>query len=659
MSTSARSTTKPIRVPASETSNRHTQGRLTIGAAFLLLIAALLNGCDGDGSAPPQTPTLTAATATRHPDATATAVPQSPAAFADQLRERADLPGNDATDLAARFGRTDGRAPAAKSFAGETNVGDQRDFNVLTIMSSPPIARSVPATLRAKSEHAYFFVANLLDAGTANVEEAAASFERTTWPRVTGVFGEPLTPGVDGDPRIVVLQADLGGAGGYRSVDDVYLREVRPLSNEAEMVYLDSSMPIGGAAFDVVLAHEFQHLIHSNNDLSEEAWIDEGLSENATGLVGSAVSSEQNFARATDTQLNSWGGGRENYGASSSFLRYVADRFGGDAALGDIARAEADGAAGIDQFLAQRGDAARFPSVFADWIAASALNAAAGPYGASSRPLSITPGAALAVGETTQGEATQFGTDYYALDGLGAGSYELRFSGTDSVPVIPAWAPGDDFWWSNTSDDIDTTLTRTLDLADVDDPTLTFRMWHDLERWYDWGYVAVSVDSGTTWQPLAGEHTTGDDPVQQAYGVGYSGASGGSRDPWVDESVNLGAFAGRTVMLRFEYVTDGSTHGEGFAIDDVQLSGAPLDDAGWDADGWMRLDQSLLQTYIIRLVAEAADGAPVVRDLPLDATQSGALRFDAGGLRNVVVAVAGSTEGTKQRSAYSITLSEP
>ena len=50
-------------------------------------------------------------------------------------------------------------------------------------------------------------------------QAAADQFEASVWPKVTAAFGEPLTPGVDGDPRIIVLQSDLGGGvGGYFSM---------------------------------------------------------------------------------------------------------------------------------------------------------------------------------------------------------------------------------------------------------------------------------------------------------------------------------------------------------------------------------------------------------------------------------------------------------
>jgi hypothetical protein len=148
------------------------------------------------------------------------------------------------------------------------------------------------------------------------------------------------------------------------------------------MVCMDQTLRAGGDAFNVVLAHEFQHLVHAKNDENEESWVNEGLSETASGLVGGAVSSVNTFAARPYTQLNNWESGSiAHYGAGAAFFRYVASRFGGDPSHGAVARARRDGPAGVDEFLASIGVPLRFRDVFADWIAANVLNREGGPYG--------------------------------------------------------------------------------------------------------------------------------------------------------------------------------------------------------------------------------------------------------------------------------------
>jgi immune inhibitor A len=634
---------------------------------LLLLPLAVWSAACSSSHARPITATPVVTTAT--PAATPT-----PVDLASQIGVRAGLPQDDPIALAARYRKTQGRAPATKPFTGEANVGDSRAFTVVRLSaasfggSAPPTIATITATLLARSAHAYFYEDTALDADPAAVQQAADKFETTVWPRITGVFGLPAIPGVDGDPRIIVLQSDLGGgAGGYFSTDDLYLKAVRPYSNEAEMVYMDRTLKVGGDAFNVVLAHEFQHLIHANDDLGEEAWVNEGLSEDASGLVGGAVSSVRSFEAHPETPLTDWeSGSLAHYGAGSSFFRYLASRFGGDSSLGAIAREQGDGTAGVDEFLASVGQSLRFRDVFADWIAANILSRESGPYGNPGHPLEMDVQHELASGASADGDAHQFGSDYYTLTGLGGGDHVIHFEGRPTSPILPADPPGGGpVLWGNAEDGIDTTLTRPLDLTGATNPVLTFKTWFDVERWYDWGYVAVSMDGGATWEALPGQQTTTDDPVLAAYGPGYSGKSGGGADAaWVDERVSLAKFAGMKILLRFEYVTDGATHGAGWAIAEFAVEGSSVRDPGftdsaWSSDGWVRIDDQLPQTYIVRLIEDEAGGASAVLDVPLDQSGTGDLRFNTDGVSSATLVVAGSTEGTTVTAPYHVDLRSP
>lgn len=601
---------------------------------------------------------------------TATPAPR-PLPLADQIGARGAAPDADPIALAARFSKTDGPAPASKPFAGEPNAGDGRAFFVTRLtpaaiaQTAPPEIVQIEARLMAKSAHAYFYADRTLDVAISDVERSAAAFEAKTWPAVTSVFGEPASPGVDGDARIIVLYAPLGGVGGYHSGDDLLLRAVRPRSNEAEMVYLDATLGIGSGGFDAVLAHELQHLAHSRNDGGEEAWVNEGLSEAARALAGGAIGTIAAFEAAPGTQLDAWDStaSRAHYGASAAFFQYVAGRFGGDAVLGAIARAEGDGAPGIEAALRSFDASISFHSVFADWAAANWLNRAAGPFGTPRRTMTMASAGELAPDRTVSGEAGQFGTAYYDVP-PGGGEHQLLFQGARDVPVLPIEPPQGAMLWSNAGDAIDSTATREVDLTGTDAPALTFRTWYDIEPWYDWAYVAVSEDGGTTWRALPGEHTSSDDPVGVAYGAGYTGKSGGGDAPsWVEERIDLSAHAGKKVLLRFEYVTDGATHGRGMAVDDVRVEGADLaggpPDGAWTRQGWVTVDRDLSQEWVVRLLATRAGGEAVALDVPVDATGSGVLRFNADGLQDVAVMVAGATEGTVQRAPYTLLLTRP
>src|SRR3990172_10116259 len=121
-------------------------------------------------------------------------------------------------------------------------------------------------------------------------------------------------------------------------------------------------------------------------------------------------------------------------------------------------------------------------------------------------------------------------------------------------------------------------------------------MWHDVEAVFDYGFVEVSADGGRTWKTLPGRTTTTRNPNGGNYGDGFTGRSGGgSQATWVQEEMDLTPYAGREVLLRFEYVTDDAYNAQGFGLDGVTIpelgfrDDAAADD-GWTAEGFVRID---------------------------------------------------------------------
>jgi hypothetical protein len=544
--------------------------------------------------------------------------------------------------------------------------GVDEEFHVLTLPDDPdvqPEGRTVLATLRAVSEHAYLFVQQGAGVDDGEVDDAVRAFEDEVWPAVTEAFGLPPTPGVDGDPRIVILHADLGAVGGYVSHDDVYPKEVVARSNQREMVYLDLDFrPLGSAGYARVLAHELQHLIQFRLDADEATWVSEGLAEFAGDLVSETPRQYGSFLDQPDTQLNAWAVGGESgahYGASGLFFDYLFEQIARDAR--ELATERADGVDGVRAFLRAAGSARTFTGVVADWAVANSLDQAEGPYGYAGREVSA-PDATVIEGEGRhEGEVRQFATDYLELSSDDfEGGVVFDFEGETEVPVLAAQTDADGtFWWSGRGDSMDATLTRELDLAGVRRATLTFRTWFDIERWFDYGYVVASQDGGRTWDVLAGGHTTTEDPLDVTYGPGYSGRSGGEEAPrWVEESVDLSAYAGSRVLVRFEYVTDDGLTRPGWAIDDIAvpeigfLDGAESDVGGWHREGFRRLAGSLAQRFELRLITFGP--GPAVEEIALD--EGNRARVDLAGLGTeygrAILVIVGATQGTMESAAY-------
>ena len=156
--------------------------------------------------------------------------------------------------------------------------------------------------LRLVSPHAYWYVEEGLTIRQLDLERSASIFEEDIYARVTAVFGEEWSPGVDNDRHLNIINGRLRGAAGYYSSGDEYPKSLFPFSNQRETIYLNTgALPVGSPNYLEVLSHELQHAVHWNGDPSEETWIDEGLSELATTLAGFRP-----------------GGGRRSYGPAPS-----------------------------------------------------------------------------------------------------------------------------------------------------------------------------------------------------------------------------------------------------------------------------------------------------------------------------------------------------
>ena len=269
----------------------------------------------------------------------------------------------------------------------------------------------ITATLAVLSEHTQMWVEEGVEVDREALLASARAFDAHTYPTLRQAFGAEWNPGIDGDPRIVILNARFTGAIGYFFSAHQYSRLANPYSNEAEMVFMNvDALAPGTTAYDAVLAHEFQHMIHWHLDSNEDAWLNEGASELAevlTGL-GSDAGTVAAFAADPDVQLNTWGEEGNvgaHYGASYLMVRYLMERLGADA-LRDVMESPANGIASIDAVLEARDNGLTFRDLFADWAAANLLDrpdVAGGRWGYRGTDLNASPAERVDVGAMGDG----------------------------------------------------------------------------------------------------------------------------------------------------------------------------------------------------------------------------------------------------------------
>ncbi len=212
-------------------------------------------------------------------------------------------------------------------------------------------------------------------------------------------------------------------------------------------------------------------------------------------------------------------------------------------------------------------------------------------------------------------------------------------------------------YWSNRRNMLDSRLTRQLDLSELESASLHFWTWYDIEEHFDYGYVAVSADDGRTWETLAGEHSTSEDPNEANYGYGYTGKS----DGWLEEEVDLSPYAGQEVLLRFWYISDPGLNQSGWLIDDISVpelnfsDDGEMGDDGWSLDGFVRSSNQLHQDYQVQVVEYGSETS--VTTLELDDVNHGQYILDPG-TRRAILVVSGISRWTSELAPYRVTIIE-
>jgi hypothetical protein len=460
------------------------------------------------------------------------------------------------------------------------------------------------------------------------------------------VFGTPLTPGIDGDDRIVVFTSVLRtGVAGYFSAADSYPREIRPHSNQREAIYMSADrVNLTSNEYLSVIAHELQHATHFATDPSEDSWVNEGLSEVSAEIAGFARSAAGQFVRAPATSLTAWAQditvSAANYGAANLFFAFLASHYGGNDILAAIAQNQKDGIDSIDSALAEQGFDVTANDVYADWLIANYLSTDTGPYSYEDHYVPPVRNIYRRAPDSISGSVKSFGTDYIVTSS-GSSRMTIEFTGEAETSLLNA-APhsGNNCWWSNHGDSIDSTLTRTVDLTAVDAATLKYWVNYDIEEFWDYAYVMVSTNNGTTWDILDTNRAINYNPNGNAYGAGMTGTSLG----WVQDFVDLSEYAGQQVLLRFEYITDDAVFSKGACFDDFEIAEIGwFDDTStasdWISEGFARVEETIPTQYLVQVIHEKDVGDPVVYRLPVGADGRGSLTVEGVSGDDLVVAV--------------------
>ncbi len=435
--------------------------------------------------------------------------------------------------------------------------------------------------------------------------------------------------------------------------------------------------------YEGTFAHEYQHLLESYASPGEASWVNEGLSDYAQTLVGyvdtALPPTDPNFDShigcfegflpesygGAENSLTLWEdqGGPEvlcDYGAAYTFMQYVRNQFGARF-MSKLHNQDLNGMEGFNKVLKSIGSTRTAMSVIKDWSAAMALDAVLDKgstlTGGAKRRFSAKSlnGQILWTNPQSYNSAgaPPNGSDYVRVRDA-AGVYlkasklkSLSFVGTkvlepDPVEWVSVTDAPDATTASTTCGAVETgTVTAlysgcgaNLDRSIVQKVTipaaggqLSFDALWDAEELWDYGVVQVSTDNGVTWTSLATEDTTTDhDPDAQALAVDNLPGLTGDSGTWKTEHADLSAYAGKTVLLSFRYITDGGVDEGGFWVKNVDVAGTAL--ATDSIDAWKTLTQIApikVKGYTVQLVGYTATGKAHIKRLTLDSNFFGSM----------------------------------
>jgi hypothetical protein len=445
-----------------------------------------------------------------------------------------------------------------------------------------------------------------------------------------------------------------------------------------------TSAPARPFLYEGTFAHEYQHLLEHYEDADEVSWVNEGLSDWAETLTGYANPSlpitKTGFDSHTQCFLGWLGvetpanpnprptGGPENsltlwgdqgddeilcdYGAAYTLMGFLDSRFGHDF-MTQLHREDANGLAGLQNVLNGVSRKLDAQQLLHEWSLMVAIDGLIDDGGrvtghvndrdVSSNELHGTINWDTPEAYSERG-APPNGADYVRLRDAG-GNYlnggninSLSFAGSTTLPTQPVqWTvdanppfhTGNPALYSGVGNNRDEAIVHEVAVPTGAGAQLTFNaLWNEEAGW-DFGFVQVSTDGGSTYQSVACTDTTtvtaaGALPTAKENVPGFTGYSGG----WKPETCSLSTYAGQTVLLAFRTFNDPNTGGPepsvptGFWVDDVTLGGTVLSDGSLFA-GWRSFTQVKPNTvagFTVRIVSIRTDKNQIrVRELPLNA----------------------------------------
>jgi hypothetical protein len=457
-----------------------------------------------------------------------------------------------------------------------------------------------------------------------------------------------------------------------------------------------TSAPARPFDYEATFAHEYQHLLESYEDPDEVEWVNEGLADWAQTLTGYVDPTRPITDKGFDGHIQCFLGwlsvatpvnpiprpecGPENsltqwlekgdpfiladYGATYSLMELLSSRYGDDF-MTALHRDDGNGLVGLQDVLDSRSgrdgkghgkDTAQ--DVIHDWELAVALDGLVDgkQYHLKGGPVKKGDVTVKTLDATVNWDnphaydapgAPSNGADYVRLRDA-KGQYlsgddinSLSFSAPTTLPTQPVeWIvdpnppthTGNAALYSGADNRRDEAIVRPIAVGTGAAATLTFdAFWNEEDTW-DFGFVQISDDGGSTYQSLSCTNTTSDADPQAAPAVlenvpGFSGFS----ETFRPQTCSLAAYAGKTVLLAFRAINDELALGNdpipvtpGFWVDNVKVGTTSISD-GSTLAGWKSFTETKPNTvagftiWLVSVQDKKKGGEVTVKPLELNA----------------------------------------
>ncbi|HEX7063516.1 MAG TPA: choice-of-anchor J domain-containing protein [Bacillales bacterium] len=376
------------------------------------------------------------------------------------------------------------------------------------------------------------------------------------------------------------------------------------------------------------LAHEFQHLIHADNDSNEVTWLNEGMSDLAEYIVGYGqpeghiqyfLNHPENSLVTWDEYLNAPTGPETlaDYGQAYLLEYYLLKHYGRDF-IRDLAKDTKNGIDSVNDVLSKENIGIDFGELFRRFSVALTIDSPEpgnGIYNFEGLDLQVDYRSAE---DTDKEGVPAWGADYIELN-PGNKIRQITFNGIKFLPT--PWEVVNDplntgehgqVLYSNQGNVIDNHLIFKADLTEVNSATLQFDTYYNIEKGWDFGVVQVSTDGGKTWTSLSNEDTTSEHaPNALEYVTKHLPGFTGTNEGWTTESFDLSQYAGQQILVSFRYLTDPAAVYPGWYVDNVQIPEIGFSNDGSSLEDFSSLAEILQKNpiqYAVSFVHEKTSG---------------------------------------------------